>query len=127
MSPATGPTVGERVGGGIVWLLLACAAALTLGAYAWAGLDFAKGVLVGSAVICLNFGWTKVAVRKVLYEQASRSILTWAYVAKLGVTAVVLYVAIFDFGIKPAGILVGVSALLILSALVGVVALMKMT
>lgn len=102
-------------GGGLIWLLLAVSVALTGLAHAWRGLDFSKGVLIGSAVISLNVVWTRSVVRKALYEHRSGGLLTWAYVVKLGLTALVLYAAIFHLRADPIGILAGFTALLLTS------------
>ena len=101
-------------------LLVAVSAVLAGGAYLWRGLDFSLGVLLGSAIIVLNLAWTIRVVQAVLVSSQPKIRLAFSYVSKLGLTAVVLLVAILKFNLDPIGILVGISSLFVSGVLFGV-------
>ena len=101
-------------------LLVAVSAVLAGGAYLWCGLDFSLGVLLGSAIIVLNLVWTIRVVQAVMVSSQPKIRLAFSYVSKLGLTAVVLLVAILKFNLDPIGILVGISSLFVSGVLFGV-------
>lgn len=101
-------------------LLVAVSAVLAGGAYLWRGLDFSLGVLLGSAIIVLNLVWTIRVVQAVMVSSQPKIRLAFSYVSKLGLTAVVLLVAILKFNLDPIGILVGISSLFVSGVLFGV-------
>ncbi|MCH7479571.1 MAG: ATP synthase subunit I, partial [SAR324 cluster bacterium] len=76
-------------------LLVAVSAVLAGGAYLWRGLDFSLGVLLGSAIIVLNLVWTIRVVQAVMVSSQPKTRLAFSYVSKLGLTAVVLLVALY--------------------------------
>lgn len=84
------------------------------------GVDFALGVLVGSSLMVLNFLWTRRAVTNAMEAEKPRASVGIAYALKLGVTGVLIYSAIFIFGIHPVGLLVGLSSLVITSVVFAV-------
>lgn len=100
-------------------LLVAVSAVLAGGAYLWRGLDFSLGVLLGSAIIVLNLVWTIRVVQAVMVSSQPKTRLAFSYVSKLGLTAVVLLVAILKFNLDPIGILVGISSLFVSGFLFG--------
>ncbi len=101
-------------------VLLAVSLLLVGGAYLWRGIDFSLGVLLGTTVVGLNFFWTGRVVRGALLHDRPRAHLAVIYSLKFGLTAVILFVAILQFGIDPLGILVGVSALVLAVSVVAV-------
>lgn len=91
-------------------------AVLVGGGWLWRGIDFAGAVLLGFAVVALNFAWTKNLVSSLLFvRQRARALVVTAYVIKFALTAVVLYIAIVRYQVDPLGILIGLSALLVAS------------
>ena len=102
-------------------LLLLVSAALVAGAYLLWGFDFSLGVLLGSGIVVLSFLWSIRVFSSILREPHSRARLGISWVLKLGVTALVLYVAVVRLGMQPVGIMVGVSAVVIAGLLFAVV------
>lgn len=103
-------------------LIMGCGAALVVGGYLWRGVDFAAAVLLGFAVVALNYLWTKNLVSSIVSAAKAerpkpKALLTLSYIVKFALTAVVLFVALLRYGVDPVGILLGLSALLIASLL----------
>lgn len=95
------------------WLLLASSLLLIGGGYFWRGIDFSLGVLLGSAIVGLNYLWTRRVISKALQGDHPRSRIGFSLLFKFGLTALVLYFAVVQFGIDAMGIVVGVSVLVI--------------
>jgi hypothetical protein len=98
-------------------LLGAVTVALTGGAWAWAGLDTAEGVLLGCAIVAFNLLGTAHFVGAVLAERRFKGRLIASLTVKLGLTLVVLYIAVSRWGMSPVGIVIGLSSMLIVSLL----------
>jgi hypothetical protein len=98
-------------------LLGAVTAALAGGAWAWAGLDMAEGVLLGCAVVAFNLLGTAHFVGAVLAERRFKGRLIASLTVKLGLTLVVLYIAVSRWAMSPVGIVIGLSSMLIVSLL----------
>ena len=111
------PLLGLR---GFFRLLLLVSAALVAGAYMLRGIDFSLGVLLGSGIVCLNYLWSVRVFSRMLGEDHPKARLRIVWVFKLGVTALVLYVALVRLGMQPVGIAVGVSAVVIAGLLFAV-------
>lgn len=98
-------------------LIVASGAALVAGGAWWGGLDFAAGVLLGFLIVALNFYWTKKAVISVLFAGQPRTLLSLSLLLKFGVTGAVLFYAILRLRMDALGVLVGLSTLIVASAL----------
>lgn len=91
--------------------LLAISLFLAGGGFLWRGFDFTLAVLIGSLIVGLNYLWNRKVFRGLLLADNPRSRARLSYAAKLGLTVVVIYVAVQQFRIDPLGILLGVSSL----------------
>lgn len=98
-------------------LVIASGLALLAGSAAWRGIDFAGGVLLGFLIVLLNFYWTKKAVKSVLLAGQPKGLLGLSFLLKFGITGAVLFYAILRGGVDALGVLVGLSALVVASAL----------
>lgn len=104
-----------------IYLLLgAVTVVLAGGAWAWAGIDMAQGVLLGCAVIALNLLGTAHFVGAVLAEHRYKGRLIASLTVKLALTLVVLYIAVSRLDMSPVGIVIGLSSMLIVSLLYAV-------
>lgn len=101
----------------IFLMLGAVTIVLTGGAWAWANLDTALAVLLGCAVVAFNLLGTAHFVGAVLAERRFKGRLVASMVVKLGLTLVVLYVAVARWRMSPVAIVVGLSSMLIVSLL----------
>jgi ATP synthase I chain len=101
----------------IFLLLGAVTVALAGGTWAWAGLDTARGVLLGCAVVALNLLGTAHFVGAVLAERRFKGRLIASLTVKLGLTLAVLYIAVSRWDMSPLGIVIGLSSMLIVSLL----------
>lgn len=97
-----------------LWLL-AASAVVSVAGYGWGGVDFAKAVLLGVAVVLLNFFWTKRTVRSVLFAGQPKALLLLSFLVKFGATGAVLYYAILRLEVSALGVLVGLSTVLLAS------------
>jgi hypothetical protein len=113
MSEPAPLTLAQAQARAIEWILLAVSAALVGLGYLWQGIDFSAGVALGCLLIGLNFVWTRSVVRRVLRGEGSKGRVALSYLAKFGLTVLVLFLAILQFRIDPLAILVGVSSLLL--------------
>jgi len=101
----------------IFLLLGAVTLALTGGAWVWANLDTALGVLLGCAVVAFNLLGTAHFVGAVLAERRYKGRLVASLLGKLVLTLLVLYVAVTRWDVSPVAIVVGLSSMLIVSLL----------
>ena len=99
------------------WLIVGSGAVLLALGAALGGIDFAAAVLLGFLIVLLNFYWTKKAVKSVLFSGQPRGLLTLSFLVKFGLTGVVLFYAILRLNVDAVGVLVGLSALALASAL----------
>ncbi len=80
----------------------------------WHSVNFATSVLLGVLVIALNFALTKKAVVKILAgESHAKNKMLFLYLLKIGTSAILIYFAIFSFGISAIGLLLGLSSLFV--------------
>ena len=110
--PAPQP-LPARIPRGLSWALVAVSAALSGLGYLWGGIDFSVGVALGCLIVGLNYLWTRAVVRRVLRGEGSKGRVALSYLAKLGLTVLVLFLAILRFGVDPLAILIGVSSLFV--------------
>ncbi|MBF0280843.1 MAG: hypothetical protein HQM13_23830 [SAR324 cluster bacterium] len=76
-------------------------------------LDFLPAVLLGLAVVGLNFFLTRqILLRVLLFKDLKRRMFV-LYLLKLGISAVVLYIAIVSFQLSGLGVLIGLSNIVI--------------
>lgn len=99
------------------WMLVASGVLLVAFGVLWRGLDFGVPVLLGFGVVLLNFFWTKRAVKSVLYGGQSRGLLTLSFLVKFGITAAVLFFLILRLHVDGVGVLIGLSSMIVASAL----------
>ncbi|MBI4083134.1 MAG: ATP synthase subunit I [Candidatus Lambdaproteobacteria bacterium] len=102
----------SALGRGLPWLLLAFCVAISAAAQAWRGVDFARGVLIGSAVVTLNFIWTGRVVAGILERRKAGAAVLLTLAAKLGLSALALYLALIELRVEPSGVLAGLTAAL---------------
>ena len=105
-----------------VLLLFALSPVVVAAAWLIDGVDFALAALVGCLIVDVNFLWTRSVVRKAFLEVNPRLWLGVSYTFRMGVTTLVLYIAIRELGLDPIGIVVGVSVLVLASLMYGVLA-----
>ena len=103
-------------------LLFGLTPLLVGGAWLARGVDFALAALVGCLLVDVNFLWTRSVVRKAFLESNPRLWLGLSYGFRIGLTTLVLYIAIRELGLHPIGIALGVSALVLASLLYAVLA-----
>jgi len=92
-------------------LLLAVSAALALGASPF-GLDLAIGSLLGSSVVVLNVMGSAWPIRQLLLHQHIHPLLVIFQLLKLGLSGLVLYVALVHYDVSATGLLIGLSNIL---------------
>jgi hypothetical protein len=101
-------------------LLGAVTVALTGGAWAWANVDMAVAVLLGCGIVAFNLLGTAHFVGAVLAERRFKGRMVASLTVKLGLTLVVLYIAVSRWAMDPVGIVIGLSSMLIVSLLYAV-------
>jgi len=115
-------TLTERIPSLLFAILIAVAAVFVAGGFLWGylsrgelrgGIDFSTGVALGCFLVGLNYVWTRSVVRRVLRGDSSRARVVLTYVVKLGLTVLVLFLAILQLGVDPLAILVGVTSLFV--------------
>ena len=95
--------------------LIGIFAVFILGGYWFGGVDFAKGTLVGCVVVAVNFFISQQLGKKLIEEGSVKPALLIAYFLKLGVTVLIMFVAINRFQVNTWGIMFGLSSILISS------------
>ena len=95
-----------------LYLLLSGAGLVGLAGVA-AGLDFTMGVLLGFIVVLFNVYWTKNLVKTIILTGKSKTLFTFFYIFKFGLTTGALIAAMMWFEMDPLGVLVGLSALML--------------
>jgi hypothetical protein len=118
---SAGPRPAPKLPRPFAWAFAGSALALTATGWLWKGIDFAAGVTLGSLVVGLNVAWTRTVVLGALRGERGKARVALTYLAKFGLTVLVLALAILRFGIDPLAILVGVSSLLLAVTVVVVV------
>ena len=117
---AVTPSVRRRALAIMFVLLGVVTCALSGGAWAWANLDMARAVLLGCAVVAFNLLGTAHFVGAVLAERRFKGRMIASLTVKLGLTLVVLYIAVSRWSMDPVGIVIGLSSMLIVSLLYAV-------
>ncbi|MBU2510612.1 ATP synthase subunit I [bacterium] len=92
--------------------LLVIFALLVLGSYWFGGVDFAKGTLVGCIVVAINFFVSQRLVGNLILEKSLNPILVIAYLAKLGVSILILFIAVIKLQVDVVGVMLGLSSVL---------------
>lgn len=87
------------------------------GSYWFAGVDFAKGTLLGCLLIAINFFLSQRLVGQLLIDKKLRPVLLVAYLFKFGISGLILFFAIVRWQISIPGIMLGLSSILIASIL----------
>lgn len=90
---------------------------LTGGGYLWAGVDFAKGTLVGCLVVAINFFISQRLVGNLILEGSIKPTIVVAYLSKLGVSVLILFVAVVRWQLDLVGILLGLSSIVLATIL----------
>ncbi len=88
-----------------------------LGGYWVQGLDFAKGTLVGCIIVAINFFVSQRVVGRLIVEKSVNPGLLVLYFAKLGVSVLLLFVAVTRFHIDHVGLAVGLSSIIFSSVI----------
>ena len=81
------------------------------------GLDVVVGSLIGSTVVVLNVLGSAWPIRQLLLHQRIHPMLVLFQLLKLGLSGVVLYVAILHFEVSATGLLIGLSNIILTSLL----------
>lgn len=87
------------------------------GGYWFAGVDFAKGTLLGCFVVAINFFLSQRLVGQLLIEKTLKPALLIAYLFKFGLSGLILFLAITRWKIDIPGIMLGLSSVLIATVL----------
>ncbi len=82
-------------------------------AYGVWGLDFAKGALIGCLVVGMNLYISHRFAAKVIFEKSGVPFALFVYVFKLGLSILLLYIAINRFHVDLLGILLGLSSMVL--------------
>ena len=77
------------------------------------GLDVVVGSLIGSTVVVLNVLGSAWPIRQLLLHQRIHPMLVLFQLLKLGLSGVVLYVAILHFEVSATGLLIGLSNIIL--------------
>ena len=81
------------------------------------GLDVVVGALIGSTVVVLNVLGSAWPIRQLLLHQRIHPMLVLFQLLKLGLSGVVLYLAILHFEVPATGLLIGLSNIILTSLL----------
>ena len=81
------------------------------------GLDVVVGSLIGSTVVVLNVLGSAWPIRQLLLHQRIHPMLVLFQLLKLGLSGVVLYLAILHFEVSATGLLIGLSNIILTSLL----------
>ena len=81
------------------------------------GLDVVVGSLIGSTVVVLNVLGSAWPIRQLLLHQRIHPMLVLFQLLKLGLSGVVLYLAILYFEVSATGLLIGLSNIILTSLL----------
>ena len=81
------------------------------------GLDLVVGSLIGSTVVVLNVLGSAWPIRQLLLHQRIHPMLVLFQLLKLGLSGVVLYLAILHFEVSATGLLIGLSNIILTSLL----------
>lgn len=81
------------------------------------GLDVVVGSLIGSTVVVLNVLGSAWPIRQLLLHQRIHPMLVLFQLLKLGLSGVVLYLAILHFEVSATGLLIGISNIILTSLL----------
>ncbi len=92
--------------------LLGIFIAFIVGGYGFGGLDFAKGTLIGCLVVAINFFVSQRLVGNMILEGSLTPILLVAYLTKLAVSVVILFVAVVKWQVDVVGLMLGLSSIL---------------
>lgn len=90
--------------------LIGIFAAFVAGGYWYGGVDFAKGTLVGCLIVAINFFVTQRLVGNLLTEGSAKPVLVVAYLGKLALSALILFVAVIKLELNLVGIMLGLSS-----------------
>lgn len=86
--------------------------AFVLGGYWFGGLDFAKGTLVGCLVVAINFFVSQRLVGNLILEGSLKPNLLVAYLLKLAVSVLILFIAVVKWQMDVVGLMLGLSSIL---------------
>lgn len=96
----------------ITFILITVSLLIVLGT-AFFKVDFVPGVLLGCLVVVLNFYLTRrILSRLLMFKDLKRRMLV-LYLLKLGLSGIVLYLAIVHFRLPGLAVLIGLSNILI--------------
>lgn len=82
-----------------------------LGWWLW-GVDFGLGALVGCIVVGMNLFISQRLVAKLLYNQSSKPLALLAYFFKIGLSVLILYIAVIKFKVDLMGVALGLSTII---------------
>lgn len=92
--------------------LLAIFALFILGGYWYGGLDFAKGTLIGCFVVAINFFLSQRLVGNLILEKSVKPYLVVAYLGKMAISVLILFVAVIKLEVHVVGLMLGLSSIL---------------
>ena len=87
-------------------------AVLSGGSYAFAGIDFAKGTLIGCGVVAINFFISQRLIRQLIPEKKLQAKLLLSYIFKLTLSIVILFLAVTRLKVDLIGLMLGLSSIL---------------
>src|SRR5690348_4765266 len=93
-----------------LYLILLIVSLVLVGlAYGAGDLDMAKAALLGCLLVGMNLLGTVSFVRMVLRDRRFKALLILSFIAKFGLTMVVLFIAIIRLDMSAFGLLIGLS------------------
>ncbi|MFH2129825.1 MAG: ATP synthase subunit I [bacterium] len=91
--------------------LLLIFAGLIGGGYAFKGVDFAKGTLVGCIVVAINFFISQRLLGQLILEKKLQVRLLLSYLFKLTLSIVILFLAVTRLKVDLIGLMLGLSSI----------------
>ncbi|NQU64412.1 MAG: ATP synthase subunit I [SAR324 cluster bacterium] len=91
-----------------LWLVFV---SLSGGSYAFMGIDFAKGTLIGCGVVAINFFISQRLIGKLMLEKKLQAGLLLSYFFKLTLSIVILFLAVTRLKVDLIGLMLGLSSI----------------
>lgn len=83
------------------------------GSYAFEGVDFAKGTLIGCVVVAINFFISQRLIGKLIIQKKLQVNLLLSYLFKLTLSIVILFLAVTRLKVDLIGLMLGLSSIFI--------------
>ncbi len=77
------------------------------------GLDWGKAALVGCLVVGINLLISQRLAAKLIFDQAGKALALMVYLFKLGLSVLILYLAVVRFHLNLWGVMLGLSSVIL--------------